>query len=78
VYNSLYTWPGAKAGLNGGPEYLALRRRVTIGATSQQARLYASAVAERLRSFVAEDERANANVPDAPARANRRLHAQQR
>ncbi len=56
-----------KVGLPTGPECFALRRRVTIAPTNRQARLYAAAVAERLRGFVAEDERLNANVPDAPA-----------
>jgi alkanesulfonate monooxygenase SsuD/methylene tetrahydromethanopterin reductase-like flavin-dependent oxidoreductase (luciferase family) len=55
------------AGFHAGPEYFALRRRVTVAPTSDQARLYAQAVTERLKSFVAEDERLNANVPDAPA-----------
>jgi len=55
------------AGFHAGPDYLALRRRVTVAPTSDEARLYAQAVAERLKSFVAEDDRLNANVPDAPA-----------
>ena len=55
------------AGYHAGPEYFALRRRVTVAPTSDQARVYAQAVANRLKSFVAEDERLNANVPDAPA-----------
>jgi alkanesulfonate monooxygenase SsuD/methylene tetrahydromethanopterin reductase-like flavin-dependent oxidoreductase (luciferase family) len=55
------------AGYHAGPEYFALRRRVTVAPTSDQARLYAQAVADRLKSFVAEDERLSANVPDAPA-----------
>jgi alkanesulfonate monooxygenase SsuD/methylene tetrahydromethanopterin reductase-like flavin-dependent oxidoreductase (luciferase family) len=50
-----------------GPEYFALRRRVTVAPTSDQARVYARAVADRLKSFVSEDERANTNIPDAPA-----------
>jgi alkanesulfonate monooxygenase SsuD/methylene tetrahydromethanopterin reductase-like flavin-dependent oxidoreductase (luciferase family) len=54
-------------GFHAGPEYLALRRRVTVAPTSEQARICAQAVAERLKSFVAEDERLHANVPDAPA-----------
>jgi alkanesulfonate monooxygenase SsuD/methylene tetrahydromethanopterin reductase-like flavin-dependent oxidoreductase (luciferase family) len=54
-------------GYRAGPEYFALRRRVTVASTTDQARLYAQAVADRLKSFVAEDERLNANVPDAPA-----------
>jgi alkanesulfonate monooxygenase SsuD/methylene tetrahydromethanopterin reductase-like flavin-dependent oxidoreductase (luciferase family) len=54
-------------GFHAGPEYFALRRRVTVARTSEQARVYARAVSERLKSMVAEDERLNANVPDAPA-----------
>jgi alkanesulfonate monooxygenase SsuD/methylene tetrahydromethanopterin reductase-like flavin-dependent oxidoreductase (luciferase family) len=50
-----------------GPEYFALRRRVTVARTSDQARVYAKGVADRLKSMLAEDERLNANVPDAPA-----------
>ena len=55
------------AGFHAGPDYFALRRRVTVAPTQEQARSYAQAVADRLKSFVAEDERLNANVPDAPA-----------
>ena len=55
------------AGYQAGPDYFALRRRVTVAPTNHQARVYAESVAERLQSFVAEDERLNANVPDAPA-----------
>jgi len=55
------------AGFHAGPEYFALRRRVTVAPTSEQARVHARAVSERLKSMVAEDERLNANVPDAPA-----------
>jgi alkanesulfonate monooxygenase SsuD/methylene tetrahydromethanopterin reductase-like flavin-dependent oxidoreductase (luciferase family) len=54
-------------GFHAGPDYLALRRRVTVAPTSDEACRYAEAVADRLKSFVAEDERLNANVPDAPA-----------
>jgi alkanesulfonate monooxygenase SsuD/methylene tetrahydromethanopterin reductase-like flavin-dependent oxidoreductase (luciferase family) len=54
-------------GFHAGPEYLALRRRVTVAPTSEQARIYAQGVTERLKSFVAEDERLTGNVPDAPA-----------
>jgi alkanesulfonate monooxygenase SsuD/methylene tetrahydromethanopterin reductase-like flavin-dependent oxidoreductase (luciferase family) len=54
------------AGFHAGPEYFALRRRVTVAPTRDQARLYAQAVADRLKSFLAEDERLNTNVPDAP------------
>ena len=55
------------AGYQAGPDCFALRRRVTVAQTSGEATRYAQAVAERLKSFVAEDERLNANVPDAPA-----------
>jgi alkanesulfonate monooxygenase SsuD/methylene tetrahydromethanopterin reductase-like flavin-dependent oxidoreductase (luciferase family) len=54
-------------GFHAGPEYLALRRRVTVASTRDQAALYAQGVADRLKSFVAEDERLTAHVPDAPA-----------
>jgi alkanesulfonate monooxygenase SsuD/methylene tetrahydromethanopterin reductase-like flavin-dependent oxidoreductase (luciferase family) len=55
------------AGFRAGPDYFALRRRVTVAPTGDQARHYAKAVADRLQSFVAEDERLSTNVPDAPA-----------
>jgi alkanesulfonate monooxygenase SsuD/methylene tetrahydromethanopterin reductase-like flavin-dependent oxidoreductase (luciferase family) len=55
------------AGFYAGPAYFALRRRVTVAPTNDEAHIYAKAVAERLKSFVAEDERLNANVPDTPA-----------
>jgi alkanesulfonate monooxygenase SsuD/methylene tetrahydromethanopterin reductase-like flavin-dependent oxidoreductase (luciferase family) len=55
------------AGFQAGPENFALRRRVTVAATTDEARVYANAVVDRLKSFVAEDERLNANIPDAPA-----------
>ena len=54
-------------GFHAGPEYFALRRRVTVAPTRDQAAAYAQGVADRLRSFVAEDERLTAHVPDAPA-----------
>jgi alkanesulfonate monooxygenase SsuD/methylene tetrahydromethanopterin reductase-like flavin-dependent oxidoreductase (luciferase family) len=57
------------AGFHASPDYFALRRRVTVAPTSDQARLYAQAVADRLKSFVADDDRLNANVPDAPTPA---------
>jgi alkanesulfonate monooxygenase SsuD/methylene tetrahydromethanopterin reductase-like flavin-dependent oxidoreductase (luciferase family) len=53
-------------GFHAGPDYFALRRRVTAAPTSDKACRYAEAVTDRLKSFVAEDERLNANVPDAP------------
>jgi alkanesulfonate monooxygenase SsuD/methylene tetrahydromethanopterin reductase-like flavin-dependent oxidoreductase (luciferase family) len=55
------------AGFHAGPDCLALRRRVTVAPTNDEARVLAKAVAHRLEAFVAEDERLNANVPDAPA-----------
>ena len=55
------------AGFHASADCFALRRRVTVAPTNDQARVYAQAVAERLQSFVAEDERLSANVPDAPA-----------
>ncbi len=55
------------AGYHAGPEYFALRRRVTVAPTSDEAQVHAKAVADRLKSVLAEDERLNANVPDAPA-----------
>lgn len=55
------------AGFHATADCFALRRRVTVAPTTEQARLYAQAVAERLKSYVAEDERLTANVPDAPA-----------
>lgn len=55
------------AGFQAGPDDLALRRRVTVAPTADQARVYAQGVTDRLKSFVAEDERLNTNVPDAPA-----------
>jgi alkanesulfonate monooxygenase SsuD/methylene tetrahydromethanopterin reductase-like flavin-dependent oxidoreductase (luciferase family) len=57
----------AKAvGFPAGPDCLALRRRVTVAATSDRARTYASAVAERLKSFVAQDPRVKQSIPDSP------------
>ncbi|MBV8751488.1 MAG: LLM class flavin-dependent oxidoreductase [Hyphomicrobiales bacterium] len=55
------------AGFHPTLDYLALRRRVTVGPTNEQARVYGQAVSERLKSFVAQDERLSTNVPDAPA-----------
>ncbi len=58
----------AKAnGFEATPDFFALRRRVSVGSTGEQARRYAASVAERLKAFVAEDERVSAHVPDAPA-----------
>ena len=54
-------------GFEAGLEYFALRRRVIVAPTTSQARVYADAVTERLKSFVAEDERLSTQAPDAPA-----------
>jgi alkanesulfonate monooxygenase SsuD/methylene tetrahydromethanopterin reductase-like flavin-dependent oxidoreductase (luciferase family) len=62
-----YREEASAVGFDATPEYFALRRRVTVGPTSHQARQYAQSVADRLKSFVAEDDRVKANVPDAPA-----------
>lgn len=66
IFNAYREEAGA-AGYRAGPECFALRRRVTVGPTSTEARVSAHAVADRLKSFVAEDERVSGNVPDAPA-----------
>lgn len=55
-----------RAGFHAGPDCFALRRRVTVAPTREQARIYADGVTERLKSFVAEDNRVSANIPDAP------------
>ena len=54
------------AGLAAGPDCLALRRRVAVAVTAGEARDYATAVSERLKSFVAQDSRLKQSVPDAP------------
>ena len=59
-------------GFAAGPEYFALRRRVTVAPTRDQAHVYANAVTERLKSFVAEDERLSTQAPDAPAASGSR------
>ena len=55
------------AGFDATPDYFALRRRVTVGPTRDEARRSAQGVADRLKAFVAEDDRVAAHVPDAPA-----------
>jgi alkanesulfonate monooxygenase SsuD/methylene tetrahydromethanopterin reductase-like flavin-dependent oxidoreductase (luciferase family) len=60
----------AKAvGFAASPDCLALRRRVTVGTTPDQARVQASAVAERLKAYVAQDSRVTQSVPDSPTRS---------
>jgi alkanesulfonate monooxygenase SsuD/methylene tetrahydromethanopterin reductase-like flavin-dependent oxidoreductase (luciferase family) len=57
-----------RAGFAAGPEHLALRRRVTLAPTIDEARAYAVGVAERITAYVAKDPRANLKpVLDAPA-----------
>jgi alkanesulfonate monooxygenase SsuD/methylene tetrahydromethanopterin reductase-like flavin-dependent oxidoreductase (luciferase family) len=63
-----YREEASDAGLVVGPDHLALRRRVTVAATSHEARSHAAAVAERLKSFVAQDPRVQQSVPDSPTR----------
>jgi alkanesulfonate monooxygenase SsuD/methylene tetrahydromethanopterin reductase-like flavin-dependent oxidoreductase (luciferase family) len=55
------------AGFQAGPEYFALRRRVTVAPTNDQARLYAQAVTDRLKTRDCERARR--------AGALRRIHA---
>ena len=56
-----------RAGLAVGPDHLALRRRVTLAPTEEEARAYAVGVAERITAYVAKDPRATIKpVPDAP------------
>ena len=63
-----YLHEAKAAGFPAGPDCLALRRRVTIAASADEARQYASAVAERLKSYVAQDSRVQQNIPDSPTR----------
>ena len=54
------------AGIAAGPDCLALRRRISVAATTDEARAHAAAASERFKSFVAQDSRLKQNVPDAP------------
>jgi alkanesulfonate monooxygenase SsuD/methylene tetrahydromethanopterin reductase-like flavin-dependent oxidoreductase (luciferase family) len=63
-----YREEAAAAGFNAGPECLALRRRVTLAEDAKDARVYAAAVVERVKSYVSHDFRANQSVPDSPTR----------
>jgi alkanesulfonate monooxygenase SsuD/methylene tetrahydromethanopterin reductase-like flavin-dependent oxidoreductase (luciferase family) len=54
------------AGIAAGPDCLALRRRVSVAATTEEAQAHAAAASERFKSFVAQDSRLKQNVPDAP------------
>lgn len=57
------------AGFPSGPDCLALRRRVTVAATPDQAQDYGVAVAERVHAVVAQDSRVQQHVPDSPERS---------
>jgi hypothetical protein len=62
-----YRYEADTVGFAAGPEHLALRRRVTVAPTTERARVYAHAVTQRLKSFVAEYERLSTQALDAPA-----------
>jgi len=57
------------AGFQIGSEWFGLRRRVSLGATIDEARESAAAAAARFNAFVAQDQRFSAKVPDAPAQS---------
>ena len=62
-----YREEAESVGFHVGPEHLALRRRVTVAPTENEARVYAQGVSSRLRQLLAEDPRVNLKpVPDAP------------
>ena len=63
------------AGFAAGPDRLALRRRVTVAATPDEARSYASAVADRLKSYVAQDFRVQSERT-GQSNAGRRIYRQ--
>ncbi|MBI3512455.1 MAG: LLM class flavin-dependent oxidoreductase [Proteobacteria bacterium] len=52
-------------GFAAGPDYLALRRRVTVAETAAEAHVYGAAASQRLKRFVSNDPRVKQNVPDA-------------
>jgi alkanesulfonate monooxygenase SsuD/methylene tetrahydromethanopterin reductase-like flavin-dependent oxidoreductase (luciferase family) len=57
-----------RVGFAAGPEHLALRRRVTLAPTEDEARGYAVGVAERIKEYVSKDPRATVKpVLDAPS-----------
>jgi alkanesulfonate monooxygenase SsuD/methylene tetrahydromethanopterin reductase-like flavin-dependent oxidoreductase (luciferase family) len=63
-----YREEAERAGFAAGPDHLALRRRVTIAPTTEEARAYAVGVAQRIKAYVSLDPRANLKpVPDAPS-----------
>lgn len=64
-----YRQEAQAAGFRPGPESLALRRRISLGSTMDEARRYAAAASDRLSAFVAEDRRFGPKVPDAPAQS---------
>jgi len=62
-----YREEASSIGFEVGPDCLALRRRVALGNSMEDARSSAAAAHERLSAFVAEDKRFGSKVPDAPA-----------
>jgi alkanesulfonate monooxygenase SsuD/methylene tetrahydromethanopterin reductase-like flavin-dependent oxidoreductase (luciferase family) len=65
-----YREEAAAAGRPIGPDCLALRRRVTVADTPDQALINASGVAKRLQAYVAQDSRVQQSVPDSPTRSD--------
>jgi alkanesulfonate monooxygenase SsuD/methylene tetrahydromethanopterin reductase-like flavin-dependent oxidoreductase (luciferase family) len=64
-----YREEAKRVGFNAGPDHLALRRRVTLAPTMEEARVHAVGVAERIREYVSHDPRANLKpVLDAPGK----------
>lgn len=63
-----YREEAERVGFSAGPDHLALRRRVTIAPTMEEARAYAVGVAERIKEYVSHDPRANLKpVLDTPS-----------
>ena len=63
-----YREEAERVGFSAGPDHLALRRRVTIAPTMEEARAYAVGVAERIKEYVSHDPRANLKpVLDVPS-----------
>ena len=62
-----YREEAERAGFDAGPDHLALRRRVTLAPTMEEAQRYAAGVSERITAYVSQDPRAKLKpVPDAP------------
>jgi alkanesulfonate monooxygenase SsuD/methylene tetrahydromethanopterin reductase-like flavin-dependent oxidoreductase (luciferase family) len=58
-----------RVGTPAGPDYRALRRRVSVATTESDARRYAEAASARLKRYVSQDPRVKQHVPDAPVTA---------